>query len=759
MGLTLTLAYGVSLWLVLNHAVAGEIQASVPPLLVHWLWESLLALPVVAVAVWLGLAVAGRLLRGRDGTRTPALHTAVTAGAVALAATAAFAIGGLVHNALYPVEHAHETAVLSHTAQDALLALAAALALSVLLVAMVRRRSTLGAAVPSSYVAPALGATIEGAGVGGALLLEAGTTRRRILQYGAAGAVAVSATGALRAYAAPFDESALSDKVDPCFDKSPRGRPFTRELVIPPVLEPVARTAEADVYEIAEMASASEIIAGIRTPSWGYNGISPGPTIMARKGRRVEVTFTNRLPADGDPDGLIIKTPADPKTNPFIEPGTVVHLHGINADPISDGYATDVRLPGDSLRHRYPNNDDQRPATLWYHDHSLHITAHHLFRGLAGLYILSDEVEDALELPKGYGRYDIPLVIDDVMIDPDTGVLYYDNCSHFGAFGDVMVVNGYQQPRLQVANRKYRFRILNASDARQYVLALDDGSTFHTIGSDHGLLDAPVATDNQHLVVAERVEIVIDFARYPVGSRVVLVNKLVDPDDPVHQIMAFDVTREEPDDTPLPATLRPTGDPAPPRAKRRFELARNGGMWTINGLRFDQNRVDAFPQLNSTEEWELATTGGGWGHPMHIHLGRFKIIDIQGRARRPDETGWKDTVWVGPNQTVRVVHEFKNYTGRFQFHCHNSSHEDHTMMTQFEVIAGPPEDGPAPPRSPEPDGAPQQVPPPPESTTTPPPDEFAKFKRGARKRRRKARRRRSTSKARRSRGARRRDRR
>jgi FtsP/CotA-like multicopper oxidase with cupredoxin domain len=410
-------------------------------------------------------------------------------------------------------------------------------------------------------------------------------------------------------------------------------------------------------------------------------------------------------------------------------------LHGINSDPISDGYATDVRLPGDSLRHLYPNNEDQRPATLWYHDHSLHVTAHHLFRGLAGLYILTDEVEDALPLPKGYGRYDIPLVIDDVMIDPETGVLYYDNCSHFGAFGDVMVVNGRQQPRLQVANRRYRFRILNASDARQYVLALDDGSTFHTIGSDHGLLDAPVATDNQHLVVAERVEIVIDFARYPVGSRVVLVNKLVEPGDPVHQIMAFDVTRQETDDSRLPATLRPTGDPAPPRAHRRFELARRGGMWTINGLRWDQNRVDAFPQLNSTEEWELVNGSGGWGHPMHIHLGRFKIVSIEGRARRPDETGWKDTVWVGPNQTVRVVHEFKNFTGRFMFHCHNSSHEDHTMMTQFDVIPGPPDDGPAPPRSPEPDGAPQQVPPPPETSTTPAPDEFAKLRRRTPRRR------------------------
>lgn len=326
------------------------------------------------------------------------------------------------------------------------------------------------------------------------------------------------------------------------------------------------------------------------------------------------------------------------------------------------------------------------------------------------------------------------------MIDPATGVLVYDNCSGFGAFGDVMVVNGRQQPRLEVANRRYRFRILNCSDARQYVLALDDGSTFHTIGADQGLLDGPVLTDNQHLVAAERVEIIIDFARHPVGSRVVLVNRLVEPDNPVHQIMAFDVVREEADDSELPAILRPTGDPAPPLTTRRFEFDRRGGHWAINGLTWDPNRVDAFPQLNSTEDWEFVTKAGGWGHPAHIHLGRFKIIDIQGRARRPDESGWKDTVWVGPNQTVRVIHEFRNFTGRFLFHCHNASHEDHTMMTQFEVVAAPPRDGPGEPTTPEPDGAPQQVPPPPPSTTAPPPEKFAKLARRSRTAGRRARR-------------------
>jgi FtsP/CotA-like multicopper oxidase with cupredoxin domain len=137
--------------------------------------------------------------------------------------------------------------------------------------------------------------------------------------------------------------------------------------------------------------------------------------------------------------------------------------------------------PGEQFTHVYLNNGYQRPATFWYHDHSIHITSSHVFRGLAGMYLLQDQEEDVLRLPgspladgpgRGYGVFDIPLVLEDVMIDPDSGKLVYNNCSHMGAYGDVMTMNGKQQPRFSVANRKYRFRLLDGSDSRQYMPAL-----------------------------------------------------------------------------------------------------------------------------------------------------------------------------------------------------------------------------------------------------------------------------------------------
>jgi spore coat protein A, manganese oxidase len=549
-----------------------------------------------------------------------------------------------------------------------------------------------------------------------ASVLESLTTRRVFLKYGAgtAAALGLAGVGAWRARADVAGASLLRDRVSPCFNDSPVGPPFTQPLPIPPALTPVAQQAGVDVYQLSERKGVAQIVPGVQTPIWGYNGITPGPTILARKGRRAEVTFTNELRPEDEDTAYINPNPPDPRTHPYIPASTVVHLHGINGDHLSDGYPEERRQFGQSFTHHYPNNEYQRPATFWYHDHSVHITSDHVYRGLAGFYLIRDDAEDlsglpgtlAADGPEGYGRYDIPLMIKDVMIDPDTGFLVYDNCSHAGAYGDVMTVNGKQQPRLDVANRKYRFRMLAAGDARQWLLALRTlpnlkrdvqdpvNEEFSLIGTDQGLLPGPPEiTDRVHFATAERLEIVVDFSRYPVGTRLVMVNLLADPQDrKLFPIMAFDVTRTEPDPSRVPPVLRPPEHPAdtqPPVTERFFEFNRRHGNFSINGRQWDPARVDDFPVLDTNEEWTLSNQSGGWGHPVHIHLGRFRIREIRGREPRPGElTGYKDTVWVGPNQTVRVVHQFWNFTGRFVFHCHNGSHEDHDMMSQFEVVPG-----------------------------------------------------------------------
>jgi FtsP/CotA-like multicopper oxidase with cupredoxin domain len=181
---------------------------------------------------------------------------------------------------------------------------------------------------------------------------------------------------------------------------------------------------------------------------------------------------------------------------------------------------------------------------------------------------------------------------------------------------------------------------------------------------------------------------VIDFARYPIGTRVILENLLAQEGSPVRQLMAFDVVRRESEDSQVPDILRPIE--RIPRSlavrERTFEFDRNGGFFSINNRQWDRNRVDADPRVNTAEIWHLVNGGGGWVHPIHIHLVRFLILGVSNRPLEPYERGWKDMVFLGPKVHAAVIMQFANFRGRYVVHCHNMSHEDHDMMTQFDVV-------------------------------------------------------------------------
>ncbi len=134
--------------------------------------------------------------------------------------------------------------------------------------------------------------------------------------------------------------------------------------------------------------------------------------------------------------------------------------------PEYDGYAEDLTNPGQYKDYIYPNN---RAATLWYHDHAIHKTARNVYMGLAGTYLVQDQLELDLPLPKG--EYDVPLLIQDKQFST-SGKLIFDDQGQDSQFGDVILVNGVPFPKMQVANRKYRFRILNGSISRSYGLSL-----------------------------------------------------------------------------------------------------------------------------------------------------------------------------------------------------------------------------------------------------------------------------------------------
>ncbi len=445
------------------------------------------------------------------------------------------------------------------------------------------------------------------------------------------------------------------------------------------------------------------------TTFYGYGGTFPGPTIEASTGLPVTVNWLNDL---RDDQGNLLTEHDLPVDECLHGPNmagptarTVTHLHGGHVPMEVDGYPEFTALPGEGDTYVYPNIQDA--ATIWYHDHALGITRLNVMMGLAGFYLIRDDVENTLNLPTG--DFEIPVVIQDRSFHVD-GSLSYPEFWEEHFFGQIPVVNGKAWPFLEVKRGKYRIRLLNGSNSRTYRLSLSDGATFFQIGSDGGLLAAPVPLTVLTLSPGERADLVFDFEGYQNGSEILLLNDAPAPfpngpaDSAIPEIMQFMVTGGPAFNDPLPDTLRevtpiPEGDAV---ADRAFELRKEsvdctGSWWLINGLEWDD--ITERPVLGTTEIWSFVNRSG-ISHPMHVHLVFFQVLDRQafeiqdgevvpvGDPTPPDpnEAGWKDTVRVDPGEIVRVIARFEDFTGKFAYHCHILEHEDHEMMRQFEVI-------------------------------------------------------------------------
>jgi FtsP/CotA-like multicopper oxidase with cupredoxin domain len=457
------------------------------------------------------------------------------------------------------------------------------------------------------------------------------------------------------------------------FDRLAKVRRFELPFRTPPVLAPVSTDATTDYYEVTQMKNRVELLPGLRTEVWGYNGLFPGPTIRARSGRRAVVRQTNALP----------------------EPVSV-HLHGGVQRPESDGYPTDAIPPGGTKEYDYANA--RRGATLFYHDHAMDLTGPHVYMGLSGMYVLEDEVEGRLPLPTG--DFDVPLIIQDRSFRPDGSFAFrpHDPSNVFAEFGTTILVNGVPWPRFPVAARRYRFRILNASASSSYGLALSNGQPLIQIATDGGLLDRPVPLSALTLASAERADVVVDFGALPPGTTVDLLNTLGGGDQ--DRIMRFEVTRPASDDSQVPDTLAPLERLSEAQAEgtRDFVFAPTPQprfppfRWTINGRLFDPAEVAARVPLERVEIWRFDNRTLGLGpaarqeHPVHVHLVNFLVLDRDGKPPQAYERGWKDTVLVGIDETVRVIARFGPFRGKYVLHCHNLAHEDHAMMANFVVV-------------------------------------------------------------------------
>ncbi|KDE99459.1 copper oxidase [Mycolicibacterium aromaticivorans JS19b1 = JCM 16368] len=454
-------------------------------------------------------------------------------------------------------------------------------------------------------------------------------------------------------------------------------RPFDRRLPIPQ-LAPSTVEGGARHFSLRAAPGQTEIVAGTRTPTWGYNGSMLGPTLRARRGETVAVTVDNQLPET-----------------------TTSHWHGMHLPARFDGGPHQPIEPGAQWRPTW--TIDQPAASLWYHPHPHGATLRHVYRGLTGMFLIDDDQEPQ-GLPNTYGVDDIPVIIADYKFTPD-GALDESDPDDIGLLGDTIATNGLAGAYFDASTRQLRMRLLNASVGRVYNLGFSDDRPFAMIASDGGLLEKPVSLTRIQLSPAERAEIVVQLNP---GEPILLHAFPIDkwPDETFRERFgytdSFDVLELRPDPqlrdaAPLPAVLATLPAAAVPAdaTRREFRLQRgtdaNGkNNFKINDQLMDMNRIDFDVPEGSTEIWEVVGRDRVWPHNFHVHNAQFRVLDIAGQAPPPELAGWKDTVFIYPQTTVRVAVRFNGYgdsVNPFMYHCHLLFHEDTGMMGQFRVVA------------------------------------------------------------------------
>lgn len=511
---------------------------------------------------------------------------------------------------------------------------------------------------------------------------------------------------------------------------------YVDPLPIPGRLQPIKKNSGALEYKVRLMQFKQRLHSQLPPSTlWGYEGKYPGPVIEGVASQPVSIEWANQLPEkhlfaiDEKLHGAMPPAPAV---------RTVTHLHGAHTASENDGLPENWIRPGHSVVYHYPNQ--QPAATLWYHDHAVGITRLNTYAGLAGFYFLRDDQEKQLNLPGG--PYEIPLVLQDRLLDDD-GQLIYSASSMTTVrlapgvwgpefFGNVPVINGAIYPYLEVEPRPYRFRVVNAANSRFFSLFLSDPALpfsnvamkFFQIGTDGGLLPEPVDVSSVVLGPGERADLIMDFSGLA-GKKFILSNYASAPfpgtgtEDspmkaaPLQELMQIRVT----------SGTRGKAEPFKPQwsipferlkietaAKTRdlvlyeyLDAAQNSFGVKINGAAY-ADPVTETPKLNTTEIWRFINTTDDT-HPMHLHLVQFQILERQsfdikkyletktiqflGKPRQPEkyENGWKDTVRVNPGEVTSIIARFHGFTGKYIYHCHMLEHEDNDMMRPYQVMA------------------------------------------------------------------------
>ena len=493
--------------------------------------------------------------------------------------------------------------------------------------------------------------------------------RRNFLLAGATGALGVAFLGS---------EGLLANDI---FEEE-------RAFNVPPLYEGEVVNGKR-VFNLELQRGEMEFFKGLKTQTIGINGAFLGPTLRAKKDDFININVKNSLGYD-----------------------STLHWHGFELPAGMDGGPHQIIKNNKTWKPEFTITN--RASFLWYHSHLLHQTGAQVYKGLAGMFIIDDDEGQKLTLPDEYGVDDIPIVLQDRNFNNDASFRYVSSMPEvmMGLHGNYVLVNGVIAPTFKAKKRLTRFRILNGSNARFYLLGFSDNREFKIIATDGGLLEQPVSLNRTRLAPGERVEIVVDLSD---GKDVVLksfkgaLSQNMGMMGMMMGNMGFDVEfdlmkiksdKAKNSDKKVPSILsiHPKWNPKDARAGRDMVLSMgmgmmmgggnsNGDRFFINNKGMDMNRIDVVAKKDSFEIWKIINKSP-MSHPFHIHNTQFKILAINGRQPALAEQGFKDTVVVDPMKVAYVMVSFKNYSDNkipYMFHCHILEHEDRGMMGQFLV--------------------------------------------------------------------------
>ncbi|MEV0649369.1 multicopper oxidase domain-containing protein [Phytomonospora sp. NPDC050363] len=459
---------------------------------------------------------------------------------------------------------------------------------------------------------------------------------------------------------------------------------FKNPLAVPPLAQSTVDGEGRRVFELTLQSGQRQFKDGAATGTWGFNGDYLGPTIRATRGETVLFNIHNTL---GET--------------------TSVHWHGMHLPPTADGGPHQSVHAGNTWSPSW--KIEQQAASLWYHPHPHGETFLHVYRGLAGMFLIDDEESAALALPKDYGLDDFPLIVQDRTFDGDN---QFDESqgliANVGYLGDEILVNGTHSPYLDVTTTRVRLRILNGSGSRAFNFGFADDRTFALIGTDGGLRDVPYGTDRIQLSPAERAEIVVEMTpgekvvlrSYPAeGLGMDLFSSRFDGCDDSFDVLELRAAATLAESPAVPAELVeiPELDADKSAETRDFQIS----GFTLNGEAMDMERIDFAVRKDSVEIWELENFDSQF-HNFHVHDVQFQVLKVNGKKPPEHLRGWKDTVHVKPGGKTRIIMQFKDFADPdmpYMCHCHVLYHEDQGLMGQFVVldkgqkVGKPPKDG------------------------------------------------------------------